>query len=766
MRESLGALLAICLAGLQFIAVLAVVFSSYLTSERVLLDHAHMLMRDVGMNTAEHSRSFLSPAQDAAELAARLSQHRVVTGDDPEGLEKLLFQQLRISSQFAGLYYGDERGNFVYVMRSHDVAPFRSKLILIQDGQRSVDFIWRDEAHNALARASDPEDQFDPRQRPWYLSVHEKMATSWTEPYIFFSSQEPGITLAAPVLDHGDRLRGVIGVDIEISDISLFLSNLRIGDNGKALIINQNGDVIAHPDPSLIKVRDADGVLDFVNIRDIDDPLARAAFDSFQRHSGFPVDRPVFSDFMQEGQKYLSYVMPVISEYIPWTIVVYIAQNDFIGAIKENRIANLWIAALVAIVTGAVGLWLANYISRPVRAFAVRSTLISQGEIDLSEPPPKTYRELEDVNDALVRQIVARKRAEREYGQTFELSGQAMAQVDPDTLAFLKVNARLCDLTGYDTARLQAMRADDLIISCDPSKDDRLGAGDLSAINREFRLRRSDGALLHVTVTSILIRDSGGKPRHAVLTLEDISLHRAREAEIARLNRDLSQLARDNTMGQMAAGLAHELNQPLTSIAQNADSGLLAVDQLSNSGAQLREILREIEAEALRAGDIIRALRAFISKDELRAVDFELDGLLDQAARLVQSEAAEANVAIHIDLPELPMVHANRVQIAQVLVNLLRNAIEAISHADSPERVISVSARLVGDQVEVDVSDTGPGLAPGIQLFRQFETSKASGMGLGLSICRSIIDANGGNLRFDSNRPKGARFLFTLMVVK
>ncbi|MFV0383363.1 cache domain-containing protein [Paracoccus sp. (in: a-proteobacteria)] len=767
MRKSLGALLAICLAGLQFIAVLAVVFSSYLTSERVLLAHARKLMGDVGMNTAEHSRSFLSPAQDAAELAARLAQHRVVASEDPERLEQFLFQQLRITPQFSGLYYGGEDGSFIYVMRSDGPGPFRSKLIIYKDGVRTVDFIWRDENFQTVSESADPADTFDPRERPWYKSVVEHKATSWTEPYIFFSSQQPGITLAAPVTDHDGSLRGVIGVDIEISSISLFLSHLKIGEHGMALIVNRNGDVIAHPDQSLIKTRSSDGTLRFVSIKDLQDPLARAAFEAARDKNGsFPLSRDEFSEFTHDGKTYLSYIMPIISEQMPWTIAVYAPQDDFIGAIKRNRVQNIWIAATVALVTAAIGLLLANYIYRPVRAFAVRSALISQGEIDPSEPQPRTYRELEQANETLVQQIAARKNAEREYGQTFDLSGRAMAQVSPRTVRFLKVNHRLCELTGYSTVELLNMSFAQLLPKDEPLPENGtdLVADEMLSANREIRLRRKDGRILDVVVNSILIRDDRGQPQHAVVTLSDVSVSKAREGEIARLNRDLSHLARGNTMGQMAAGLAHELNQPLAAIAQNADTGLLIVNHADNSAPELREILQEIERESLRAGDIIRALRSFISKDETQTSDFSLAGLLDQAIRLVQAEAKEAHVLITPALPSLPAVRANRVQIAQVLVNLLRNAIEAIDSASSPIRRIWVRARVLGDLVEVEVRDTGPGVCPEVTLFAQFETTKVAGMGLGLSICRSIIEANGGELTLDREVAEGARFLFTLRI--
>lgn len=129
MKLSLGVILAICLAGLQFLAIIVVVTSSYLTSERVLLDHARNLLSDVGTNAIAHSQGFLDPAKGAAELAARLAENRIVASDDKQLLEQLLFQQLQATPQFAGVFYGDQDGNFVYVMRSNGPGPFRSKII-------------------------------------------------------------------------------------------------------------------------------------------------------------------------------------------------------------------------------------------------------------------------------------------------------------------------------------------------------------------------------------------------------------------------------------------------------------------------------------------------------------------------------------------------------------------------------------------------------------------------------------------------------------
>lgn len=767
MRTSLGALLAIGLAGLQFVAVMAVVFSSYVTSERALLDHARGLLSDIGANIIEHSKSFLGPARGAAELSARLAQSDVITSDNPRLLEQLLFQQLQVAPQFAGLFLGTESGDFVYVMRSEEgPAPFRSKIIDVDGDTRTTELIWRDDSFLTIERRMDPEDNYDPRTRPWYQKAREELTTIWTDPYIFFSSQQPGITLASPVLDGDVGIRGVVGVDIEISEISDFLAQQRIGKTGRALIINENGDVIAHPNKEFLKTESADGTLRFVSIRNFGDPIARAAFSQIENKSNGTVSSDEVTHFSFRGESYVSVVKPVVSEKLPWTIAAYAPENDFTEVIKHNRTVNIWIALAVAGVTGLFGLALANYIHKPVRAFAVRSALISQGEISPSEPLPKTYRELERANDTLVQQIAARRETEIEYGRTFALSSRGMAQIEAGTGRFLRVNTKFSQITGFSPEELSGLTFSDLVVRQDRAISQFYGeiGGQDGEFSGEVRCRRKSGERIWTSVNAIMVHNQEGVPLHLVLTMDDITQDKLREEQISELNKDLSSLSRHNTMGQMAAGLAHELNQPLTAIAQNADSALLTLDQLPVKDPELREILKEIEEQSLRAGDIIRALRGFVRKDEGVRTVFDLDELVAQTERLVIAEAHAAEVTIHTDLADLPPVEAIRIQVAQVLVNLLRNAIESLASGREGDRKITVTAAVKDKMVHVCVEDNGPGVDPNINLFQTFESTKADGMGFGLSICQTIVQTNGGELWHERVDDHGARFCFSLAV--
>lgn len=235
-------------------------------------------MEGAGANAVEHTKRFLEPSGETAEQAKRVLNSGLVGTTDRDTMERYFFQLLQTEPQIAGINYGDEQGNFVYVKKSNGPGPYRKKFMTIKDGVREVDYIWRTESYQVVARDSDPLDRYDARTRPWYIKATDLDTRIWKNPYIFFPSQNLGVTVAAPVVVSGQGLQGVFGVDIEISDISQFLSDLKVSEVGAAIILNQDGSVLAHPNPDQVKVVNDDGTLSFANIGDIDDPISRAAF--------------------------------------------------------------------------------------------------------------------------------------------------------------------------------------------------------------------------------------------------------------------------------------------------------------------------------------------------------------------------------------------------------------------------------------------------------------------------------------------------------
>jgi two-component system sensor kinase FixL len=218
-------------------------------------------------------------------------------------------------------------------------------------------------------------------------------------------------------------------------------------------------------------------------------------------------------------------------------------------------------------------------------------------------------------------------------------------------------------------------------------------------------------------------------------------------------------------MGQMAATLAHELNQPLTAVTNYCQAmRRMLAGEAEPDLSRLREAVELSAGQALRAGQIIRRLRDFVAKGEAERTIESLPKLLEEAGALAMLGAKDRGVRLRFALDsEVDLVLADKVQVQQVALNLVRNAIEAMDA--SPQKDLLVSARAVDDgMAEVAVADTGPGISPEVaeQLFQPFITTKADGMGVGLSISRTIIEAHGGRIWVEDNPGGGAIFRFTL----
>jgi two-component system sensor kinase FixL len=248
--------------------------------------------------------------------------------------------------------------------------------------------------------------------------------------------------------------------------------------------------------------------------------------------------------------------------------------------------------------------------------------------------------------------------------------------------------------------------------------------------------------------------------------LRDLSERQSTEARLQELQSELVHMSRLTALGELSSALAHEVNQPLSAISNYLMGVRRLLKPVENDPAQarVRDALDRATEQALRAGEIIRRLRDFVRRGETDQRAESLAKIVEEASALALVGAKEQAVRVMLRLdPACDQVLADRVQVQQVLINLMRNAIEAMAGSARRELVV-VSRPSSGDLVEVSVSDTGPGLEEKVRarLFQPFFTTKASGMGVGLSICRTIIDAHGGTIRADANPEGGAVFIFTL----
>jgi len=244
------------------------------------------------------------------------------------------------------------------------------------------------------------------------------------------------------------------------------------------------------------------------------------------------------------------------------------------------------------------------------------------------------------------------------------------------------------------------------------------------------------------------------------------ALKRSKEqaVRLAEVQRQMVQVSRLNAMGEMAGSLAHELNQPLTAIANylNAAEQMLARDEVA--AARVTELVRKAGDQAVRAGQIVSRVRASVDRGEISAAEESAASMVQEAVEVAASGVARDGLAIRYDFDRAAdRVLADRIQVQQVVLNLVRNAVEAMTHR--PRRELRVASRAAEPGVlEVSVADTGPGVSPEVadRLFQPFVTGKPDGMGVGLSISRNIIEAHGGRMWVEGNADGGATFRFTL----
>jgi len=326
-------------------------------------------------------------------------------------------------------------------------------------------------------------------------------------------------------------------------------------------------------------------------------------------------------------------------------------------------------------------------------------------------------------------------------------------------------------LFGYESGEVLGRNVSVLMPEPDHSAhDDYLsryhttGEAHIIGTGREVMAKRSDGSVFPASLS--VGRIAGTQPSRFVGFVRDLSARVAAEREVTRARERLTHVARLSTMGEMAAGFAHELNQPLAAISTYAQACQHLIAQGAPSDDEdIREALQQISNQALRAGEVIRRLRAFVSNRDVRQERVDCQRLFEDLAALARPDSRANDVRLTFDVAaDLPDLYADSVQLHQVLINLIRNGIDAMQQTPVTPREIVVRAVTIPDGVEISVRDHGSGVEPGAldNLFNPFFTTKANGTGLGLAISRTIVSAHGGKLAYRPVSGEGSCFYFTL----
>ncbi len=285
----------------------------------------------------------------------------------------------------------------------------------------------------------------------------------------------------------------------------------------------------------------------------------------------------------------------------------------------------------------------------------------------------------------------------------------------------------------------------------------------------EYRLLRPDGDIRWLISRGRYVRNDLGDVSELIGVAIDITAQVKADLQLRLQREEMARMSRVSSMGELTASLAHELNQPLTAIASNVAAGRRFLAQRSPDLAMFKELLDDVAADARRAGDIIHGIHHFVRKSEGVRCAVNLNEIIREVLRLLHSDLLGRGTAIETQLaPSLPSVDANAVQLQQVLLNLLMNSLEAMQATPAAKRRVVISTTCeANSSVTVGVRDYGSGLPKEDldKVFTHFYSTKPNGMGMGLTVVRSIIEAHGGKLRAE-NVDVGARFFFTLPVTR
>jgi PAS domain S-box-containing protein len=337
---------------------------------------------------------------------------------------------------------------------------------------------------------------------------------------------------------------------------------------------------------------------------------------------------------------------------------------------------------------------------------------------------------------------------------------------------FIMANPTFQAMVGYTDAELKKLKAIDITPSDQRDLNRRLfkelQEGKRNNYELIKQLQRKDGKLISIQLHVFGIPDGGSVGQHTFGMVFDITEKMQAQDALQAAQAEVARSTQSSRMGAMTASIAHEIKQPLAAIMTNANAGLRWIDQTPPNVAEARMALERILYETRRTDDVVQNIRAMFKFEGSSRTSVDLNELIDEVLTLAKGDLQRRAIIVHTNLDEsLPRVIGNRVQLQQVLFNLVSNAIEAMESVGERDRQLLIkSGPGASGEVSVAVEDSGKGIDQDHmeRIFSSFFTTKEAGMGMGLSICRSIIESHGGRLSASQGSPNGAVFQFTLPV--
>jgi PAS domain S-box-containing protein len=559
------------------------------------------------------------------------------------------------------------------------------------------------------------------------------------------------------------------------------------GTKGRAFIRDQSGKTIASSAPD-------------------DDPVVESALVALANQTGsataateFHFDHVTTKPLSRET--WLAYATTYRDDSAGrhWVLVAAMPEAFYLAGLRvaNSRSAMVFAVALVlSLVLAAV---LASIVTAPIRQMASATQTLARGDLNVRVPNSRlgelgaltaTFNDmasrLKKSFDDLVSEVEMRKRRERELQESegrlrvseerwrlvFETSTLGIMLFNHDQ-RFLATNRALQAMLGYSAQELQDLSPVDLMVEEERDAGRRrlanLREGNLADYEVVARYRRKDGSPIWLNTFVSTIPGSENQAPIYLATAIDITEQRKAESDLAESQAELARVARFTTMGELAASIAHEISQPLSGVSASANAALRWLAHTPPNVQKTADSLKTIVRASGHASEVIERIRSFLKHRRPERIELDINDAIREVLELMGGALRNRQVTIQMDLPAgLPHVLGDRVQLQQVILNLMLNGADAMAAIDDRPRVLRIWSQMDdAGSLMVGVQDSGSGIDATVRdrIFEPLFTTKSTGMGMGLSICRSIVEAHGGKLWATPATPHGTDFRFTMPIL-
>jgi Cache domain len=397
---------------------IALIFGWYFYVLRSELDSlTRQRAQEAILQSIAATEDYFIPAETTVEAGQLLLSDHILGSDKPEELERYFFGQLRLRPHVAGLYVGNPAGEFLYVMRSNEKVVGGTRTKVIRNGPlgREVELTWRGPDYAIVERERDPADTYDPRARGWYRSAIERRGRAWTEPYIFFTSRKPGITLASAIIGKDGAAEAVLGVDIEMSEISRFLARTSLLRGKSVYISTSEGKVIAHTNASVVLPDSTagDNAMRFRAISELPGIEGRLAEGVSKRLSEPAGTRSAnVWEAEADGQHYFVAIGQMSNIDWPWQLVVTVPRTQQLQAASKSILILIGAIGLATLLACAIGYTMSRAIGAPIARLLTNAQLARKGNIEFMEDVNSGSREI-DETDKILKELATQQRRGR-----------------------------------------------------------------------------------------------------------------------------------------------------------------------------------------------------------------------------------------------------------------------------------------------------------------------------------------------------------------